>query len=176
MDAKLNAIEVKTPDGTKVTPEFEGNLLTFKYIPTSSADNTYNGDFEVSYTFSDLIYPPQSVQATFTYKPAFEVSWPMSAREGKAISLDSQNVAVFYLDVTNNSDYVSDECTVTVDDVHVDTYSYTPGEKRTIQVKLAIDIQDEDQVTKEVTVVIREKGCPEFKTSHYLVFERYFLN
>ena len=69
----------------------------------------------------------------------------------------------------------NDECEIIVDGK---TYSYTfkPKESHSFQVRKLVDIQDEDQVSRNITVKIKEKGCPEYNDSRSVIFERYFIN
>lgn len=169
-NAVLEKFSVTASGGKSVTVKFEGNQMCLDYLPSLSEGGTGVETFDVSFKLSGLTYPSQKVQASFVYEPAFKISWP-----AKIISLDSQGNAVFDVVITNESD-ASDECVIFVDKKQVGTYKFSPKQGRTIQLQKAVNIEDEDQVTKTITLVIHENGCPRIEESRRIVFERYYIN
>ena len=168
-NAVLERFSVTTSEGKVVTVKFEGQQMGLEYLPSLSDDGTGIETFDVSYKLSGLTYPSQKVQASFIYQPAFKILWPK-----ETISLDSQGNAVFDVVITNESDS-SDDCVILVDQKQVGTYKFSPKQSRTIQLHKAVNIGDEDQVTKTITLIIQENGCPQIKESRGIVFERYYI-
>lgn len=168
--AVLEKPEIKLASGMVLYPRVEGNKLSFTVTP-SLEDGACEEAYELSYELSGLKYPSRDLKMEFQYVPAFSVKWPTSK-----VLLDSQHNAAFEIVFENISSNISDECDIYIDNKFYETCVFQPNQKKSIQIRKIIDIQDEDQVTKQVNIRIKEKGCPEFNTSRGIVFERYFIN
>ena len=170
-NAVLETFSVTTSEGKAVTVKFEGHQMCIDYLPSLAEDGTGMETFDVSFKLSGITYPSQKVQASFVYEPAFKISWPNK----ETISLDSQGNAVFDIVITNESK-TSGECELLMDKKTIGTYKFTPNQDRTIQLQKSVNIEDEDQVTRTVALIINENGCPQIKESRGIVFERYYVN
>lgn len=169
---EIEKMTVIASSGNILNPTFKSGKLSFDYVPTFKPGvDGYSESFDVNYQLEGLTYPSQQIKATFKHENAFTVTWPVDV-----VPLDSQDVGVFDVIITNTSETISSECEVYVGDKRWATYIFAPGEKKTVQIKKNVDIGDGDSVTELVKISIREKGCPEFVDSRDLVFERYLIN
>ena len=166
----LEKPEIKLSSGQVLYPRVNGNKLSFTVTP-SLEDGTSEDACELSYELSGLKYPIRNLKMEFQYVSAFSVKWPSTK-----VLLDSQHNAAFEIVFENLSPNISDECEIYVDNKFYETCVFQPYQKKSIQIRKTIDIQDEDQVTKLLNIRIKEKGCPVFNTSRGIVFERYFIN
>lgn len=165
----LESAKVILPSGDEVSNIVDGDGIHFEYLPSLNGD--FSETFSISYQISGLTYPEQQINADFSYHPAFRVTWP-----AENVSLDSRHTAVFDIIVENRSSSASDQCEILVDGKSYGKIVFKPNQKRTMQITKLVDIQDEDSISKQVNVVIREEGCPDYKIQHTLVFNRYFIN
>lgn len=165
---RLEEAEITLSSGDIVKSYVEENEIKFNYIPSFQSASTKE-IIDITYQISGLLYPFEQITLEFNYQPAYNIQWPTK------VTLDSQHNAIFDLIIQNTSDTESDECEIIVDGK---TYSYTfkPKESHSFQVRKLVDIQDEDQVSRNITVKIKEKGCPEYNDSRSVIFERYFIN
>lgn len=166
----LENVEVTSLTGGKQKCSVNGEQIQFEYLP-SLMGNDVPEKFEVTYSLSGLTYPSQQVSVGFTYDNAFKVIWP-----SYNVILDSRHNAVFDIAVVNHSNSSSDECEIIIDGKSYGNYIFSPNQRTSIQIRQLIDIQDEDQTTKNINVIVRERGCPDYKASRAIVFERYFIN
>lgn len=169
-NAVLENVEIRTSDDDVLECVLKGDSFTFNYMPYMTK-NLETKTFDITYSLSGLLYPLERVSVEFTCNHSFGIVWPSDV-----ISLDSQHNAAFEVIVENRSKSASDECEVIVDGESYGKYTFRPNQRVPLQIHKLIDIQDEDQITKRISIAVREKGCPEYKASHLLVFERYFIN
>ena len=165
---RLEEAEITLSSGNTVKSYIDGNGIQFNYIPSFQSSTTKE-IVDVAYQISGLWYPSEQMILEFTYEHAYNIQWPTK------VTLDSQHNAVFDLSIQNTSDTESDECEIIIDGKSY-IYTFKPKESHTFQVRMQIDIQDEDQVSKDIAVKIIEKGCPEYNDRRSVKFERYFIN
>lgn len=170
-DHEIETMTVKMSSGEPLTPVYKSGKLSFDYVPTFTDVDGYSEVYEVAYQLEGLTYPSQEIKATFKHENAFVVTWPVDV-----VPLDSQDVGIFDIIIYNTSDLASDQCDVYAGDKVCGTYTFAPGEKKTIQIKKNVDVGDGDSITELVKITIREKGCPEYVDSRDLVYERYLIN
>lgn len=166
---RLENAVVTLSSGYEVRGVIDGGVISFDYLPTQNGDFTET--FKVSFMISGLSYPELQFTSDFSYSSAFRIAWPTAN-----VSLDSGHNAVFDITVINRSSTVSDESEIFIDGKSYGKFVFKPNEKKIIQVSKLVDIQDEDSISKTINVVIRENGCPDYRDSRKIVFERYFIN
>jgi len=75
--------------------------------------------------------------------------------------------------VTNESEMGSDLCEILIDGSVVRKgVVFRAGESIAVSAFINVDIMDLDSVSKTVQIQVRENGCPSYKTSKRIIFER----
>ncbi|MBR1871961.1 MAG: WG repeat-containing protein [Bacteroidales bacterium] len=146
-----------------------GGQAIIPFLPSTISDSG-ELDCAVEMTISGLKYPKSSGTIRWKFENAFSVSAP-----GKVKLNKSNTAASFSVTIKNDSDVASDECDIFVDGVALQRgVVFEGGESKSFTVTKKIDIEDLDSVTRTIGIQVRETGCPIYKASRRITFDRSF--
>ena len=155
---KKNVLFDGTLDGGSISFDFLPNELPFSDIEI----------FEISTEIDGIIHPDYSLSKSITYENNFSIKLPGRVKLNKSNTVGSVSVTI-----VNETGSASDICDILVDGGVVRKGVCLQGhESVTIPVSKSVDIQDLDEVSKNISIQIKENGCPVYKVSRKVIFER----
>lgn len=144
-----------------------GGSVTFDYLPEELAESGA-GYFDVGTEIDGIVHPDYSLSATISYENRFVIKLP-----GR-VKLNKTNTAgAITITIVNEAASESDLCDILVDGSVVRKgVRFQGNESLSIPVSKSVDIQDLDNVSRNVSIQIRETGCPVYKITRKVTFER----
>lgn len=113
-------------------------------------------------------YVPQPITMSFSFKRGFSISIPSTAK------VNASSMATLHIAVSNSASTACEAADVLVDGSLRKTIGpMGPKERETVPITIRVNLEDEDFVSRTVTVEIREDGCPAIKSSQTVTFTRY---
>lgn len=159
---------VVTRQGEKV---FDGaphnGVISFEFLPEDlSRERTET--FNVQSDIDGIKHPESTMDLPWNHKNPYSVKTSGRVRLNKS---NSGGTVTFT--VTNDSEKGSDKCDIVIDgNVAKRGVTFQAGESVVVSAFINVDIMDLDSVSKTVSVLVRENGCPAHKTSKNIIFER----
>lgn len=144
----------------------EGSV-TFDYLPEELSEGG-SEHFDVSTEIDGIIHPDYSLSATISYENRFVIKLP-----GR-VKLNKTNTAgAITITIANEAASESDLCDILVDGSVVRKgVRFQSNESLSIPVSKSVDIQDLDNVSRNVSIQVKEAGCPVYKITRKVTFER----
>lgn len=155
---KKNVLFDGTPDG---------GLISFDFLPD---ELSFSGTeiFEISTEIDGIVHPDYSLSKSISYENNFSIKLP-----GRVKLNESNTVGSVSVTIVNESSSASDICDIVVDGSVVRKgVCLQAYESVSIPVSKSVDIQDLDEVRKNISIQIKENGCPVYKVSRKVIFER----
>lgn len=116
----------------------------------------------------NIQYVPQSITMQFSFSRGFSIGIPATAK------VNASSMATLNITVSNTASSACDTVDVLVDGTLRKTIGpLAPKERDNIPVALRVNLEDEDFVSRTVTVEIQEEGCPPVKSSQTVTFTRH---
>ena len=159
---------VVTRQGEKV---FDGaphnGVISFEFLPEDlSRERTET--FNVQSDIDGIKHPESTMDLPWNHKNPYSVKTSGRVRLNKS---NSGGTVTFT--VTNESEKGSDKCDIVIDgSVAKKGVTFQAGENKSVSAFINVDIMDLDSVSKTISVQIRENGCPIYRTSKNIMFER----
>ncbi len=159
---------VVTRQGEKI---FDGaphnGVISFEFLPEDlSRERTET--FNVQSDIDGIKHPESTMDLLCNHKNPYSVKTSGRVRLNKS---NSGGTVTFT--VTNESEKGSDKCDIVIDgNVVKKGVTFQAGESMAVSAFINVDIMDLDTVSKTVSVLLRENGCPAYRTSKNIIFER----
>lgn len=159
---------VVTRQGEKM---FDGaphdGVISFEFLPENLSQNRTEA-FNVQPDIDGIKHPGSTMELLWDYKNPYSIKASGRVKLNKA---NSGGTVTFT--VANESEKDSDMCDIVIDGSVVKKgVFFHAGESMAISSFMNVDIMDLDSVSKTVSIQVREKGCPAYKTSKNIIFER----
>lgn len=139
-----------------------------KYVLSAPVNLT---EVKVDVEVDGIRYLPVLLPMKFTFKRGFSVNSPSE------IQLSETQMASIPITIVNTASTPSDYAEVYVDGVLKKTIDpLDPKEKTLINVPLRVSLGDEDEISKNILVEIREENCPPVRNTRTVLFTRHFAN
>lgn len=159
---------VVTRQGEKI---FDGaphnGVISFEFLPEDlSRERTET--FNVQSEIDCIKHPESTMDLPWNHKNPYSVKTSGRVRLNKS---NSGGTVTFT--VTNGSEKGSDKCDIVIDgNVVKKGVTFQAGDSMAVSAFINVDIMDLDSVSKTVSLQVRENGCPAYKTSKNIMFER----
>ena len=159
---------VVTRQGGKV---FDGapldGVITFEFLPDDLSHKNMEV-FNVQPDIDGIKHPESTMDLLWDYKN------PYSVKASGRVKLNNANSGgTVTFTVTNESEKGSDLCEIVIDGSVVRKgVVFKAGESIAVSAFINVDIMDLDSVSKTIPIQVRENGCPAYKTSKKILFER----
>lgn len=142
-------------------------VISFEFLPEDlSQERTET--FNVRPDVDGIKHPESTMDLYWDYRNPYSVKTSGRVRLNKA---NSGGTVTFT--VVNESGKGSDKCDIVIDGgVLRKGVTFQAGESIVVSTFMNVDIMDLDSVSKTVSVQVRENGCPAYKTSKNIIFER----
>lgn len=145
----------------------EEGSVSFDFLPDElSSSGTEN--FEISTEIDGIVHPDYSLSEPFTYENPFSINFPGRVKLNK-----SNTTGTVSITIVNETSSASDICDILADgNVVRKGVCFQGNESVSIPISKSVDIQDLDEVSKLISIQIKENGCPVYKVSRKVIFER----
>lgn len=159
---------VVTRQGEKI---FDGaphnGVISFEFLPEDLSHGRTE-TFNVQSDIDGIKHPESTMDLLWNHKNPYSVKASGRVRLNKS---NSGGTVTFT--VTNESEKGSDKCDIVIDgNVVKKGMTFQAGESVAVSAFINVDIMDLDSVSKTVSVQVRENGCPAYRTSKNIIFER----
>lgn len=159
---------VVTRQGEKI---FDGaphnGVISFEFLPEDLSHGRTE-TFNVQSDIDGIKHPESTMDLLWNHKNPYSVKASGRVRLNKS---NSGGTVTFT--VTNESEKGSDKCDIVIDgNVVKKGMTFQAGESVAVSAFINVDIMDLDSVSKTVSLQVRENGCPAYKTSKNIMFER----
>lgn len=159
---------VVTRQGEKI---FDGaphnGVISFEFLPEDLSHGRTE-TFNVQSDIDGIKHPESTMDLLWNHKNPYSVKASGRVRLNKS---NSGGTVTFT--VTNESEKGSDKCDIVIDgNVVKKGMTFQAGESVAVSAFINVDIMDLDSVSKTVSVLLRENGCPAYRTSKNIIFER----
>lgn len=145
----------------------DGGSISFDFLPD---EIPFSGTeiFEISTEIDGIVHPDYSLSKSITYENNFSIKLPGRVKLNKSNTVGSVSVTI-----VNETGSASDIFDILVDGGVVRKGVRLQGyESVSIPVSKSVDIQDLDEVSKIISIQIKENGCPVYEVSRKVIFER----
>lgn len=141
--------------------------VSFDYLPEDLSENGTEY-FDVSTDIDGIAHPVYSFPLSISYKSRFTVKLPGRVRLNEA-----NTVGKVTLTISNEAASESDLCDILVNGNTVRKgVRFQSNESFSIPISESVDIQDLDNVSSNFSIQVKETGCPVYKVTRKVIFER----
>lgn len=142
-------------------------VISFEFLPEDLSHKNVEV-FNVQPAIDGIKHPESTMDLLWDYKN------PYSVKVSGRVKLNNANSGgTVTFTVTNESEKGSDLCEIVIDGSVVRKgVVFRAGESIAVSAFINVDIMDLDSVSKTVPIQVRENGCPTYKTSKKILFER----
>ena len=142
-------------------------VISFEFLPDDLSHKNVEV-FNVQPDIDGIKHPESTMDLLWDYKN------PYSVKASGRVKLNNANSGgTVTFTVTNESEMVSDLCEILIDgSVFRKGVVFRAGESIAVSAFINVDIMDLDSVSETVQIQVRENGCPSYKTSKRIIFER----
>lgn len=142
-------------------------VISFEFLPDDLSHKNVEV-FNVQPDIDGIKHPESTMDLLWDYKN------PYSVKASGRVKLNNANSGgTVTFTVTNESEMGSDLCEILIDGSVVRKgVVFRAGESIAVSAFINVDIMDLDSVSKTVQIQVRENGCPSYKTSKRIIFER----
>lgn len=142
-------------------------VISFEFLPKDLLQKRTEM-FNVQPVIDGIKHPGSTMELLWDYKNPYSVK---ASGHVKLNNVNSGGTVTFTF--TNESEQESDMCDIVIDgSVVKKSIFFRAGESISVSSFINVDIMDLDSVSKTVSIQVREKGCPAYKTSKNIIFER----
>ena len=142
-------------------------VISFEFLPEDLLQKRME-IFNVQPVIDGIKHPGSMMELLWDYKNPYSVK---ASGHVKLNNANSGGTVTFTF--TNESERESDMCDIVIDgSVVKKSIFFRAGESISVSSFINVDIMDLDSVSKTVSIQVREKGCPAYKTSKNIIFER----